>query len=110
MPGNFLNTLSTIICPHGGQALLTTGNTQVSASRAQVLLESDVHTIAGCPFMVGSKYSPCLRIEWSAGTSRVAINGTAALVTGSIGQCLNAEGVTQGVAMVVNTQAKASGQ
>lgn len=110
MPGNFLNTMSTIICPHGGQALLTTSNTQVSASQAKVLLASDVHTIAGCPFMVGNKYSPCIRLEWSAATSRVAIHGTGALVTGSIGQCLNAEGVTQGVATIVNTQTKASGQ
>lgn len=110
MAGNQLTTASTIMCPHGGQAVLTTANTQVSADRANVLLESDIHAIAGCPFMMGSTSSPCVRIDWSGGTRRVSINGTAALVTNSIGQCLNAAGGEQGMAVIVNTQQKVSAQ
>jgi hypothetical protein len=110
MAGNHLTTTSTIMCPHGGQAVLTTANTRVSADRANVLLESDIHTIAGCSFMMGSTYSPCVRIDWSAGTGRVSINGQATLVTTSIGQCLNASGAAQGVATIVNTQQKATAQ
>jgi hypothetical protein len=110
MPGNLLTTSSTIMCPHGGQAQLMTANSRISASRSKVLLESDVHIVSGCPFTVGSAPSPCARIEWEMGTSRVSINSTAALVVTSIGQCLNAAGVVQGVSTVVNTQQKASGQ
>jgi hypothetical protein len=110
MSGNHLTTASTIMCSHGGRALLTTANMRVSANGSNVLLESDVHAIVGCPFTVGNKYSPCVRIEWTAGTSRVFINGTKTLVVTSIGQCFNAEGGIQGVATIVNTQQRASGQ
>jgi hypothetical protein len=107
MPGNHLTTASQIMCPHGGQATLFTANTQATALGATVLLESDIHPIVACPFTVGPKYSPCLRIEWSAGSGKTSVNGIAALVQTSIGKCINAENVPQGIAIVVNTQPKA---
>ena len=110
MPGKLLTTASTLMCPHGGQAVLMTTNTRVAASRSKVLLESDVHTVTGCPFMVGNTAVPCVRIDWSGGASRASVDGTAPLVETSIGQCLNAPGGTQGVAVIVNTQQKASAQ
>ncbi|MEW6417497.1 MAG: hypothetical protein AB1480_05170 [Nitrospirota bacterium] len=110
MPGNILTTASTIMCTHGGQATLFTSNARVFADGAPVLLESDIHPVVGCPFTVGTKYSPCVRIEWSAGASRSTINGTPVLIQSSIGRCINAEGATQGVAIIVNTQIKASAQ
>jgi hypothetical protein len=110
MPGKQLTTSAVVICPHGGQAQLMTTNTQASANRSMILLETDIHPVVGCPFMVGSKYSPCVRIEWSAGSRQVSVNGTATLVTSSIGQCFNAEGAVQGVATIVNTQQRTSAQ
>ncbi len=98
------------MCPHGGQATLMTTNTHASAQGGRILLESDVHLVTGCPFTVGDKYSPCVRIEWSAGSGTSSVNGTAVLVRSSIGQCLNAAGLTQGVATIVQTQPKASAQ
>lgn len=108
MPGNHLTISSQIQCPHGGQAILSTTNTQVFAAGTAVLLESDIHPVVGCPFTIGSKYSPCIRIEWSAGSTKTTVNGTATLVQTSIGQCISPEGATQGIAIVVNTQTKAS--
>jgi len=110
MPGKQLTISSTILCPHGGQAILVTGNVRVSADRARVLLESDRHTIVGCPFTIGPKYSPCVRIEWSAGAAKATMDGTPVLVQSSIGQCINAEGAPQGVAIIVNQQIKVSSQ
>jgi hypothetical protein len=110
MPSHHLTTSSTLICPHGGRALLTTANRAVFADGSKVLLESDVHPVTGCPFIVGNRHSPCVRIEWQSGTGRVSIDRTATLVVTSIGQCLNAAGGVQGVATVVNTQQRASGQ
>jgi len=110
MPGNQLTINSTIMCSHGGRAILTTGNTHAFANGSPVLLETDVHTVVACPFTVSSKYSPCVRIQWSAGAGRASVNGTATLVSSSIGQCFNAEGMLQGVATIVNTQMKASAQ
>lgn len=109
MTGNLLTISSTIMCPHGGQAILFTSNTKVFAGGAPVLLESDVHPVIGCPFRIGPKYSPCIRIEWSLGSKSMQINGTKPLVQGSIGKCIGVEGAPQGVAIISQTQAKAAG-
>jgi hypothetical protein len=101
---------STIICSHGGQAILLTANAKVTVDGAPALLESDIHPVVGCPFTIGPKYSPCIRIEWTAGAAKVTINETKVLVRSSIGKCINAEGAPQGVALIVNTQTKVTAQ
>lgn len=106
---NYLTKTSTILCPHGGMANLLTANTKVFAARSPVLLESDIHPVIGCPFTLpGGKPSPCIRIEWSAGSTKTAANSTAPLLKNSIGKCYNAENAIQGVATIVNTQMNAS--
>lgn len=111
MPGELLTTASTIQCPHGGTVPLFTTNTRVFADGAPVLLETDPHVIAGCPFVLpGPKPSPCIRIQWMMGSPRVSVNGTPVLVKSSIGNCFSPESVLQGVALIVNTQVKVSAQ
>jgi len=105
---NLLTTASQVMCPHGGQATLTTSNTKVTAGGSPVLLETDIHVIAGCPFTIGPKYSPCVRIEWSMGASMSTIDGVKPLTQSSMGRCIGAEGAPQGMAMVVQTQLNAS--
>jgi len=105
---NLLTTASSVMCPHGGQAVLMTSNARVTAGGAPVLLESDIHIIAGCPFTIGPKYSPCVRIEWSAGAAMSTIDGVKPLTQSSVGRCIGVEGAPQGLAMVVQTQLKAS--
>ncbi len=105
---NLLTTASQIMCPHGGQATLITSNARVSAGGAPVLLEADIHIVAGCPFTIGPKYAPCVRIEWSAGAAMSTIDGFKPLTQSSMGRCIGAEGAPQGVAMIVQTQLKAS--
>lgn len=105
-----LTTQSSVACSHGAPALLVTSNARVSADSGPVLLETDVHTVTGCPFTIGTKYSPCVTIQWSAGATQVSIGGTAALTESSVGECKSAEGSTQGVAMVQTTQSKADGR
>lgn len=108
MAGQILTTASTIMCTHGGQATLFTSNTKVLAQRAPALLETDIHPVVGCPFTVGPKYSPCVRIEWSAGATQNTVDGKPVLTRSSIGKCFGAEGAIQGVATIANTQIKAS--
>lgn len=110
MAGKILTIASSITCLHGGRALLFTTNARVRVDGAPALLESDVLPVVGCPFYDGSKYSPCIRIEWSAGASKVKVNGTRVLVRSSIGKCLNAQSATQGLALILNTQVKATAQ
>ena len=108
MPGTVLTTASQIKCLHGAPAVLITTNAVTSAERAKSLLESDVHLVTGCPFFIGTKPSPCVRIEWTAGASHLTIGGTKVLVRSSVGKCINAEGAMQGVAIIVQTQMKVS--
>ena len=83
-----LTTTSTVICPHAGQAILTTSDTQAFVDGAPVLLITDLHPIAGCTFAPG---------------------GVPALLQTSVGLCLNAFQAPQGPAIVVQTQTKAMG-
>ena len=112
MPGNVLTIASTVLCMHGGSAILTTANTKMTIDGAPALLESDVHSVAGCPFQIpvgaGTKPSPCIRIEWSAGSTQMQLNGVGVLVQSSIGKCFSPEGAMQGLANIVNTQTKIS--
>lgn len=114
MPGNILNVSATVLCMHGGSAILTTSNSKLMVDNLPALLESDVHSVAGCPFQIpigtGTKPSPCIRIEWSGGSTQVQVNGVGALVQSSIGKCYSPEGAPQGVANIVNTQMKVSAQ
>lgn len=111
MPGSFLTTDSTIQCMHGGTAILTTSNDSFFVDGAPVLLESDVSDVFGCPFTLpGGKYSPCKHIEWSAGASKVTVDGTKTLIESSVGKCISEEKATQGVAVISSTQGKGSGE
>ncbi|MGH8263130.1 MAG: hypothetical protein ACRETU_03080 [Steroidobacterales bacterium] len=110
MPGFVLTVASTVQCTHGGTATAVPSNTSVQADSSPVLVESDTHTVAGCSFNVSGSPMPCVTIAWSAGATKVKINGTAVLVKSSVGQCKNGAGVVQGMAIVASTQTKVSAQ
>jgi hypothetical protein len=95
------------MCMHGGTAMLTTANTQLKIDGAPALLESDVHSVSGCPFTIPpSKPSPCIKIEWAMGAVMCKSHGTGVLIQSSIGKCISAEGATQGLAIIAQTQTK----
>lgn len=107
MPGYILTTASQVMCMHGGTATLTTSNTTVKADNMPALVETDIHPVAGCAFTIPpGKPSPCIRIEWSMGATQCKANGTAVLTSTSIGKCISAEGATQGMAIISQTQTK----
>ena len=108
MPGYILTTASSVTCMHGGQATLTTSNSKVTIDGSPALLESDIHSVIGCPFTIPpGKPQPCIRIEWTLGAMMCKAGGTGVLVKTSIGKCISAEGATQGLAIVSMTQMKA---
>ena len=104
-----LTTTSTVMCPHAGQAILTTSDTQALVDGAPVLLLTDQHTIVGCTFAPGGVPSPCVTIQWITGATQSLIGGIPALLQTSVGLCLNAFQAPQGPAIVVQTQTKAMG-
>lgn len=109
MPAEILTTASTILCQHGGTAILMTANVRLKVLGAFALLETDVHPVVGCPFTIGPKYSPCVRIEWSAGATQLKV-GAPVLIRTSIGKCFSAENALQGVAIIAAVQPKGRAQ
>jgi hypothetical protein len=109
MPGDMLTTNSTIQCMHGGSATLQTSNAKVSAEGGNVLLETDVHTVTGCPFTLpGPKPSPCVTIRWTAVQTSCTVNGIPVLIKTSVGIGYSPESAPQGKVVIANTQMKAS--
>jgi hypothetical protein len=98
------------MCPHGGTAILTTSNSKLSVGGVPALLQTDVHAVAGCPFQIpvgaGTKPSPCIRIEWQAGTTKLGVGGPGVLVQSSVGICYSPEGAPQGTAIIANASPK----
>jgi hypothetical protein len=110
---SLLTTASTITCPHGGSLSLSTANAVAKAEGAPILLETDVHTVSGCPFQKPAAPSPipspCVTVRWSAGATQTKINGIGALLQTSVGLCSSAEQLPQGTAIVAQTQSSAKG-
>lgn len=105
MAGNSLTTSSTLQCPHGGTVIIVSTNLRVDAVNAPIATLSDVFVIAGCPLS-----SPCLTVRWLIPDFRVKANGSLTLSRSSLGLCLNAFQTPQGLAIVVNTQARVKSQ
>jgi hypothetical protein len=110
MGAQILDLGCTIMCPHGGQATVIPGNTQVQVGGNLALLVSDTMIISGCPFNVSGSPMPCLTIQWLAPATRVTVNGTPVLLQSSVGLCLNAAQAPQGTAIVNGVQTKVSGE
>lgn len=101
-----LTTTSTVMCPHGGQALLVTSNTDALIDGAPALLQTDVHPVVGCPFTPVA-YSPCVSIRWVSAATQAAVRGVPVLLQTSVGICQNAAQAPQGVAIVAQVQQRA---
>ena len=79
MPGPVLHTGATVTCPHGAPlSIVGSSRLMVSGTPAAVLI--DQGTVAGCPFMVGTKPQPCLTTKWLAGATRVVASGQPLLI------------------------------
>ena len=100
-----LTTDSQIQCPHGGTASISPPMRNADADAgAEILVEGDEHSVVGCPFTIGQKYSPCVKIKWKAGASFVKSSSKKVLTKASVGLCYSGENAPQGKAMVVSTQ------
>ena len=103
-----LTTTSTVMCPHGGQALLLTSNTEALIDGAPALLQTDVHPIIGCPFTPVA-YSPCVTVRWITAATQTSVRNVPVLLQTSVGLCLNAAQAPQGIAIVVQVQQRGKG-
>lgn len=105
-----LTTNSTVQCPHGGTVSLTTANTVVQIDGGYALLQTDVHTVSGCPFTVpGPTPQPCITVQWTSGATQNKVNQVPVLLQTSSGLCISATGTPQGAPIVSQVQSKAKG-
>jgi hypothetical protein len=104
-----LTTTSTVMCPHGGQAVLITSNIDALIDGAPALLETDIHPVVGCPFAPGGVYTPCVTIRWATAATQTKVHEVPVLLQTSVGICQNAVQAPQGVAVIVQTQQRALG-
>ena len=104
-----LTTTSTVICPHAGQAILRTTNTDALIDGVPALLLTDEHQVVGCTFAPGGVYTPCVLIRWATAATQTNVHGVPVLLQTSVGICFNAAQVPQGPAVIVQTQQRALG-
>ncbi|HEY8610110.1 MAG TPA: hypothetical protein VIL69_02325 [Roseomonas sp.] len=108
-----LTTASTVQCPHGGRATLTTANALAMDNGAPLLLLTDTHVIAGCPFQIpigtGTKPQPCVILRWTSGAVFTRVNGVPVLLQTSTGLCFSVEQIPQGPPLVVQASPAVKG-
>lgn len=109
MGSPILTTNSTLMCPHGGSVNLKTSNVDMKIQDAPALLVTDIHTVTGCPFMIGNTSSPCVTIRWSVGATQTNVHGTAVLLKNSVGLCYSAAQAPQGKPTISQVQSDALG-
>src|SRR4051812_27896459 len=104
MASPLLNTQSVIICPHGGMVThVSLSGTSYRVDGRRPMLQGDEFSIVGCSNNYG-RPSPCVRVQWVTASNMLIVKGQPALTSQSVGLCQSAEGVTQGPAIISNTQ------
>ncbi|GAC1583639.1 MAG: hypothetical protein NVS3B7_19010 [Candidatus Elarobacter sp.] len=101
MPGAAVTTVSVITCPHGGPVHIVSSNARVLAA-APVATLADPFIVSGCAFATPS---PCVEVQWTAGTTRVLIGGVPAVIQTGVGMTISATG-TAGPPLVLVAQTR----
>jgi len=106
MPGYLLHQGATVLCMHGGQAQPMTTNFRVKVGGQQVVTQSDLYSISGCPFTVGTSPSPCVTSQWVNAATRVKAGNMPIILQDSQATCVpNGTGLN-----IVITQIRVKGQ
>lgn len=87
MPGYLLHVGATVLCMHGGQATPTAPNPRVKVGGQPVTVQPPPYVIAGCPFVTGVVYTPCVTAQWITAATRVKVGGMPVLIQSSQAVC-----------------------
>lgn len=110
MARNLLHVGAKITCFHAGQVTIQSTNRRVKVSGQAVATVNDSFVVTGCPFQVGPKPQPCVKLAWTMPASRVKVNGQPVILQDSTGVGQSAEQIPQGPPRVVSTQQRVSGR
>jgi hypothetical protein len=103
-----VTTGSMLTCPHGGTVLVTPGSQRARTASGTVLRASDGFSIVACPFTPVSPH-PCTSVLWIFTARRVRHSGDLVLNADSIGFCLAADKVIQGIVQIQPMQGAVKG-
>ncbi len=96
-------------CPHGIPAQPVPSQVRVMTNSQPLLTQSDVFTIAGCPFQLpGPTPSPCVQVRWVTASLRVRASGVPVLLQTSSSLCLAATQAPQGPAIIAAVSPRVS--
>jgi hypothetical protein len=85
-------------------------NTRTKAGGDYMLRSSDIFTVAGCSFTLGTVPHPCVQVEWVVPSETTQIVSEFALTEESVGMCLGPDGAAQGTVLITFTQPQVSGR
>jgi len=88
MPGHVLHQGATVLCLHAGQAQPTTTDLRVKVSGQSVVVQTTVHSIAGCAMPPPpSGNGPCVTAQWVTAATRVRASSVPVLLRDSQAIC-----------------------
>jgi hypothetical protein len=106
-----LTLTSVVQCAHGVPAQAVPSQVRVRSDNQPLLTQSDLFTIAGCPFQLpGPTPSPCVQVRWTTAAVRVRAGGVPLLLQTSVSLCLAATQAPQGPAIVAGATPRVRGQ
>lgn len=79
-----LTLASTLICPHGGQAMASDQVSRVTIVGTPVITQDMALPIAGCPLPASTSPGPCISGRFTTAASRVTVMGHPVLLADSI--------------------------
>lgn len=105
MPGFFVHLNAPLQCTHAARAQVAPTQARVLVNGLAVALITDKIAVTGCPFTLpNGKPQPCVQVTWLLPSTRVFINGQAAMVAPSPGAgpglCQSVEQIPQGPPVV----------
>jgi hypothetical protein len=106
---SLLTTSSIMMCPHGAQVMVISGNTRVKAGGDFVVRSTDIFTIVGCPVNIAGAPHPCVQVQWVLPNARSQVISDFTLSESSIGLCLAPDMAPQGPVLINFTQPRVGG-
>ncbi len=97
------------MCPHGGTVQTISSDVRVTVMGMPVATMVDQFLVAGCAFMTGPTPTPCLRVQWLTGATRVLVTGLPPVTALSTGLAFLVTGAPGGPPIIVQTQPRVSG-
>lgn len=80
MSSYILDLSATVMCQHGGTAMPVTTSARVRVNNQPIVTQSSTYTIAGCTYVTGNVYTPCVTAQWTSAAQRVRASGEPVLL------------------------------